>query len=35
MPTDVCTVCSKDIQIQINKGSGLCSEQCRKAAVKA
>jgi predicted nucleic acid-binding Zn ribbon protein len=35
MPADVCTVCHQPIMIQINKGSGICSERCRKAAAKA
>lgn len=35
MPTNVCHVCHRDILIQINKGTGLCSERCKKIAAKA
>lgn len=28
--TNVCCICGKDIKIQIFKGTGVCSENCRK-----
>lgn len=29
---DLCCVCTRPILVQINKGSGICSEGCRKRA---
>jgi hypothetical protein len=28
--TEECTICTKPVQVQIMKGTGICSEKCRK-----
>lgn len=34
MLSDICTVCHKPIHIMCRKYTGICSENCQKAAIK-
>lgn len=31
LSNQICRVCGQAIQIQVNKNTGICSENCRKA----
>jgi hypothetical protein len=34
MLSDICTVCHKPIHVMCRKYTGICSENCQKAAIK-